>query len=113
VRGVETHAGIKRSRDRAAVRQPKASEDVSRITTLSEPQLTLSAVAEDLDAQELLRRAEVAELAALLHAVEALLQFGRPGAVLDLEALWLLHVELDVLELAIEISVRDVDGLEL
>jgi hypothetical protein len=64
-RGVEARAGIERSRHRTAIRQPKASKDVSRITMLSEPQLTLCAVAEYLDAQELLRRAEVAELEVL------------------------------------------------
>jgi hypothetical protein len=49
---------------------------------------------------------------ALLCAVEALLQLGRPEAVLDLKALWLLHVDLDILELAVAIGNRDVDGLQ-
>jgi hypothetical protein len=39
----------------------------------------------------------------LLHAIEALLQFGRPGAVVLLKALWLVHVDFNVFELALEI----------
>jgi hypothetical protein len=51
--------------------------------------------------------------AALLEAIETLEQTSNPGVVLLRKALRLAHVHLDVLELAIEVGVGDVNRLKL
>jgi hypothetical protein len=51
--------------------------------------------------------------ATLLQAIETLQQTSNPGVVLLRKALRLAHVYLNVLELAIEIRIGDVNGLKL
>jgi hypothetical protein len=51
--------------------------------------------------------------AALLEAVEPLEQASNPGRVTLSEAVGLLHVDVDVVQLAVEVGVADVDGLQL
>jgi hypothetical protein len=51
--------------------------------------------------------------AALLEAVEALEQAGDPGGIALSKAVGLLHVDVDVVQLAVEVGVADVDRLQL
>jgi hypothetical protein len=73
----------------------------------------VGADASEAQLNKYLLEAAEAFVATLLEAVEALEQAGDPGQVALSKAVGLLHVHVNVVQLAVEVSVADVNQLQL